>query len=101
MTEAEADGAVAEYPKILSRRESSTISSTFNEYLQLAKNEDGTATLRILQYDVLGDAADYMRRMMTELSAHFPTKLMVRRWWAWNRKATLSAANFWILGEKS
>jgi hypothetical protein len=27
--------------------------------LQLAKNEDGTATLKILQYDVLGDAADY------------------------------------------
>jgi hypothetical protein len=56
MTEVE---AAAEYPKILSSRETSTIVSTWNEYLRLTKNEDGTATLTICQYDVLGEYSEY------------------------------------------
>jgi hypothetical protein len=50
---------VTGFPKSLSTRESSTMASTWNEYLRLTKNEDGTATLNICQYGVLGEYSEY------------------------------------------
>jgi hypothetical protein len=51
--------AATGYPKILATRESSTMASTWNEHLRLTKNEDGTASLHVCQYDVLGEYSEY------------------------------------------
>jgi len=44
------------YPKILSSQESSTMASTWTEYLRLNKEADGIAVLEICQYQVLAEA---------------------------------------------
>jgi hypothetical protein len=44
-----------EYPKILASQESSTMVSTWNEYLRLGKEGDNSAVLEICQYEVLGE----------------------------------------------
>src|SRR5262245_61190377 len=46
---------MSKYPKILTSRESSTMVITWNEYLRLHKNDDGTATLEICQYMPLAE----------------------------------------------
>jgi hypothetical protein len=43
-----------EYPKILASQESSTMASTWTEYLRLDKKDDNSAVLEICQYEVLG-----------------------------------------------
>jgi hypothetical protein len=45
-----------EYPKILASQESSTMVSTWTEYLRLKKKDDCSAILEICQYEVLGEA---------------------------------------------
>ncbi|WP_426611833.1 hypothetical protein [Bradyrhizobium sp. McL0616] len=44
-----------EYPKILASQESSTMASTWTEYLRLDKEADNGAVLEICQYEVLGE----------------------------------------------
>ena len=44
-----------EYPKILASQESSTMVSTWTEYLRLNKKDDKSAVLEICQYEVLGE----------------------------------------------
>lgn len=44
-----------EYPKILASQESSTMVSTWNEYLRLDKKDHSSAVLEICQYEVLGE----------------------------------------------
>ena len=45
---------MSDYPKIISTHEVSTMVSTWNEYLRLNKNDDGTAKLEVCQYEALG-----------------------------------------------
>ncbi len=45
----------AEYPKILASQESSTMASTWTEYLRLNKKDGYSAVLAICQYEVLGE----------------------------------------------
>jgi hypothetical protein len=40
---------MSDYPKILDTQEASTMVSTWNEYLRLDKNHDGTAKLVLRQ----------------------------------------------------
>ena len=44
-----------EYPKILASQESSTMASTWTEYLRLDKKDDNSAVLETCQYEVLGE----------------------------------------------
>src|SRR4051812_12157624 len=44
-----------EYPKILASQESSTMASTWTEYMRLDKKADNSAVLEICQYEVLGE----------------------------------------------
>ena len=44
-----------EYPKILASQESSTMVSTWTEYLRLDKKDDNSAVLETCQYEVLGE----------------------------------------------
>jgi hypothetical protein len=50
--------AAGEYPKIIASRESSTMVSTWTEYLRLSVIGEGSASLEICQYEVLAEA-DY------------------------------------------
>lgn len=47
--------AMSNYPKILKTQEASSMVSIWNEYLRLNKNDDGTATLEICQYETLAE----------------------------------------------
>ena len=44
-----------EYPKILTSKESSSMVSTWTEYLRLDKKDNNSAVLEICQYEVLGE----------------------------------------------
>jgi hypothetical protein len=47
---------VSDYPKIVKTREASGMTSTWNEYLRLDQNHDGTAKLEICRYEALAEA---------------------------------------------
>ena len=46
---------MSDYPKILTSHQTSTMVSTWNDYLRLDKNDDGTAKLEICQYELLAE----------------------------------------------
>jgi hypothetical protein len=47
---------MSDYPKILQTREASSMVSTWNEYLRVDRNGDGTAKLEICRYEALTEA---------------------------------------------
>jgi hypothetical protein len=67
--------AMSEFPKILAIRETSSMASTWNEYLRLDKNNDGTAKLEICQHEALAEAEFDEDGM----SCHYQIKSMVRK----------------------
>jgi hypothetical protein len=48
-----------EYPKIIADREQASMVSCWNEYLQLTRNVDGSATIAVCQYGPLANVADF------------------------------------------
>jgi hypothetical protein len=50
---------VREYPKIIAERERSSMAASWREYLRLALNDDGTATLAVCRYEVLASVDEF------------------------------------------
>jgi hypothetical protein len=49
-----------EYPKIIAERERSSSAGCWHEFLRLAPNADGSATLAVCRYEALGSAEEFV-----------------------------------------
>jgi hypothetical protein len=57
------EGAVRgarEYPKIIAERERSSVTGCWREFLRLAPNADGSATLAVCRYEALANADEFV-----------------------------------------